>query len=70
MKKYENLTAHVQFFIPIIEILRKLGGSALLPELKDALISFMEKASRRFNSLMEIRWFSYLSRSNLTSSKR
>ncbi len=33
------MPAHVQFFLPIIDALKRLGGSASPPELKDALIS-------------------------------
>ncbi|MHC1743996.1 MAG: restriction endonuclease [Syntrophobacteraceae bacterium] len=39
MKKSPNLPAHVQFFLPIIDALKRLGGSAGPSELKDALIS-------------------------------
>lgn len=42
MKKSPNLPTHVQFFLPIIEALRKLGGSASPSELKDSLIGMLE----------------------------
>jgi len=38
MKKSELLPMHVQFFLPILEALRVLGGSATPSELKDQLI--------------------------------
>ncbi|MHC1745182.1 MAG: restriction endonuclease [Syntrophobacteraceae bacterium] len=42
MRKSPNLPAHVQFFLPIIDALRKLGGSASPFELKDALIANLD----------------------------
>jgi len=38
MKRNEALPMHVQFFLPILEALRELGGSATPSELKDKLI--------------------------------
>lgn len=42
MKKSPNLPFHVQFFLPIMEALRKLGGSASPSELKDALVDMLQ----------------------------
>lgn len=42
MKRNAGLPAHVQFFLPIIEALRKLGGSASPSELKDTLVGMLE----------------------------
>ena len=42
MKKNPVLPMHVQFFLPILESLQGLGGSASLSELKDALIEMMD----------------------------
>lgn len=42
MKKNPDLTAHVQFFLPILTVLRKLGGSASPAELKDGLVTMLE----------------------------
>jgi len=42
MKRNTGLPAHVQFFLPIIEALRKLGGSASPSELKDVLVGMLE----------------------------
>ena len=38
MKKNEALPMHVQFFRPILDVLRELGGSATTTELKDKLV--------------------------------
>lgn len=42
MKKNPALPMHVQFFLPILESLQGLGGSASPSELKDALIEMMD----------------------------
>jgi len=42
MKTNAGLPTHVRFFLPIIETLRKLGGSASPSELKDALVGMLE----------------------------
>ncbi|VBB42098.1 conserved hypothetical protein [uncultured Desulfatiglans sp.] len=42
MKKSPNLPTHVQFFLPIIDALKKLGGSASPSELKDELVISLE----------------------------
>lgn len=42
MKKNPALPMHVQFFLPILESLQSLGGSASPSELKDALIGMMD----------------------------
>jgi len=42
MKEYEALPMHVQFFLPILQALRELGGSATPSELKDKLIEIMK----------------------------
>ncbi len=42
MKRSPHLTGHMQFFLPIIEVLRKLGGAASPSELKDALIDMLQ----------------------------
>jgi len=42
MKKNPDLPAHVQFFLPILAVLRKLGGSASPAELKDGLVTMLE----------------------------
>lgn len=42
MKRSPNLSAHVQFFLPIIDALKKLGGSASSSELKDILIASLD----------------------------
>ncbi len=44
MKKSPILPAHVQFFLPIVEALKKLGGSASPPELKDTLVEMLQIA--------------------------
>jgi restriction system protein len=41
MKITANLPMHVQFFLPILEALRKLGGSANPTELKDELVEIL-----------------------------
>jgi restriction system protein len=41
MKRNLALPAHVQFFLPIVNALKTLGGSASLPELKDALVQML-----------------------------
>jgi len=42
MKKNPAVPMHVQFFLPILESLQSLGGSASPSELKDALIGMMD----------------------------
>jgi restriction system protein len=42
MERNPALPAHVQFFLPILSALRTLGGSASLPELKEALVEMLE----------------------------
>jgi restriction system protein len=42
MERNPALPAHVQFFLPILNALRTLGGSASLPELKEALVERLE----------------------------
>lgn len=42
MKKNESLPMHVQLFLPILEALRELGGSATPSELKDKLIESLD----------------------------
>lgn len=42
MKKTESLPMHVQLFLPILEALRELGGSATPSELKDKLIESLD----------------------------
>jgi restriction system protein len=41
MKKNEALPMHVQFFLPMLEALRSLGGSATRAELKDKLVEML-----------------------------
>jgi restriction system protein len=41
MERNLALPAHVQFFLPILHALRRLGGSASLPELKEALVELL-----------------------------
>ena len=42
MKKNEALPMHVQFFLPMLEALRNLGGSATRAELKDKLAEMLD----------------------------
>jgi restriction system protein len=42
MKRSPNLPAHVQFFLPIIKALKKLGGSASPSELEDTLVGMLQ----------------------------
>jgi restriction system protein len=42
MKKNEALPMHVQFFLPMLEALRSLGGSATRAELKDKLAEMLD----------------------------
>ncbi|HYA42481.1 MAG TPA: restriction endonuclease [Syntrophobacteraceae bacterium] len=42
MKKNSALPAHVQFFLPILAVLRQSGGSASPAELKDGLVTILE----------------------------
>ena len=42
MKKNPDLPAHVQFFLPILTVLRESGGSASPVELKDDLVTMLE----------------------------
>jgi len=42
MERNANLPAHVQFFLPILTILQKSGGSASSLELKDGLVTMLE----------------------------
>ncbi|MHC1741737.1 MAG: hypothetical protein AB9873_01745 [Syntrophobacteraceae bacterium] len=42
MKENPDLPAHVQFFLPILTVLRKSGGSASPTELKDDLVTMLE----------------------------
>jgi restriction system protein len=75
MRKTPKLPTHVQFFLPIIESLRKLGGSASPLELKDALIANLditeeELSERLANNVFridnQIAWSKiYLSREGL-----
>lgn len=75
MRKSPNLPGHVQFFLPIIDALRKLGGSASPVELKDALIANLditeeELSERLANNVFridnQIAWSKiYLSREGL-----
>jgi len=41
LKRYKKLPMHVQFFIPILDALRQLGGSATNVELKEKLIEIL-----------------------------
>ena len=75
MRKSPDLPAHVQFFLPLIDALRKLGGSASPVELKDALIANLditeeELSERLANNVFridnQIAWSKiYLSREGL-----
>lgn len=53
MKKSPNLPAHVQFFLPIIEALRKLGGSASPSELKDTLVGMLEISEKELQEILK-----------------
>jgi len=53
MKKSPNLPAHVQFFLPIIEALRKLGGSASPSELKDTLVGMLEISEEELQEILK-----------------
>lgn len=53
MKKSINLPAHVQFFLPIIKALRKLGGSASPSELKDTLVGMLEISEEELQEILK-----------------
>ena len=42
MERNTNLPAHVQFFLPILTILQRSGGSASPSELKDGLVTMLD----------------------------
>ncbi|VBB44911.1 Restriction endonuclease [uncultured Desulfatiglans sp.] len=75
MKTSPNLPALVQFFLPIIDALKKLGGSASPSELKDELVVSLEisedELSERFgNNVFRVDMFinwakAYLTREGL-----
>jgi restriction system protein len=75
MKKNEALPMHVQFFKPILDSLRELGGSATTTELKDKLVDKLNISEEELEGKLksgvyridnQISWSKvYLSRSKL-----
>ncbi len=53
MKRSLVLTTHVQFFLPIIEVLKKLGGSASPTELKDSLIDMLQITEKELQEVQK-----------------
>ena len=53
MKRSQHLPAHVQFFLPIVEALRKLGGSASPSELKDTLVEMLEITEEELQEMLK-----------------
>jgi restriction system protein len=53
MKKSPHLPAHVQFFLPIVEALRKLGESATPSELKDTLVEMLQITEEELHEILK-----------------
>lgn len=53
MKKNPALPMHVQFFLPILESLQGMGGSASPSELKDALIEMMDISEEKLEEKLK-----------------
>lgn len=53
MKKNPNLPTNVQFFLPTIEALRKLGGSASPSELKDTLVAMLQITEEELQDILK-----------------
>ncbi len=53
MRRSPHLPAHVQFFLPIVEALRKLGGSASPSELKDTLVEMLQITEEELQEILK-----------------
>ena len=55
MKKSKDLPMHVQFFLPIINALRQLGGSGSPTELKDTLVEMLNISEKELEETLKSR---------------